>query len=175
MRPILAMAAALSLSACETTPRVTTDFDPSANFSRYKTFDWVSQSAPQGTNPLIFERVKKSVERNLAEKSFTQSSAPDFAVAITIGARDRIEPTYWGPYYYPGYGRAFRYGWAYPYSSGDLRTVTDGTVTIDIFDVQTRKPVWHGRATKEITGAEIDQMLIDQAVDAALESFPPAP
>lgn len=175
MRKILMIVAALALSACETTPRVTTDYDPAASFSGYRTFEWASQSAPQGSNPLIFERVKASVERNLAAKSFTRSNTPDFAVGITIGARDRVETTNWGPYYYPGYGRAFRYGWAYPYSSVDVRTVTDGTVTIDIFDTRTKKPVWHGRATKEITGTKVDQALIDQAVDAALANFPPTP
>jgi hypothetical protein len=174
MRMVMAVAAALALSACETTPRVTTDYDPGANFSSYRTFEWANTSAPQGSNPLIFERVKASVERNLAAKSFARSSTPDFAVGITIGARDRVETTNWGPYYYPGYGRAFRYGWAYPYSPVDVRTVTDGTVTIDIFDARTKKPVWHGRATREITPGKVDQALIDQAVDAALAKFPPA-
>lgn len=173
MRKAMAIAAALVLSACQTTPRVTTDYDPSANFSAYRTFEWANEAAPQGVNPLLFERVKASVERGLAAKSFTRSETPDFAVGITLGARDRVETTNWGPYYYPGYGRPFRYGWAYPYSNVDVRTVTDGTLTIDIFDVRTKKPVWHGRATKEITTSQIDQALIDQAVDAALANFPP--
>lgn len=173
MRKILAIAAVLALTACETTPRVTTDYDPAASFSGYRTFEWANQSAPAGGNPLLFERVKTSVERALAAKSFTPSSTPDFAVGVTIGARDRVETTNWGPYRYPGYGRAFGYGWAYPYSNVDVQTVTDGTISIDIFDARTRKPVWHGRATKEITGSKVDQALIDQAVDAALASFPP--
>lgn len=175
MRMVLAIASALALTACATTPKVTTDYDPSATFSSYRTFEWANQSAPSGGNPLIFERVKGSVERALAAKSFTQSDTPDFAVGITIGARDRVETTNWGPYYYPGYGRAFGYGWAHPYSAVDVRTVTDGTVSIDIFDARTRKPVWHGRATKEITGTTVDQALIDQVVSAALASFPPTP
>jgi hypothetical protein len=175
MRKAFAIAAALLLSACETTPRVTTDFDPNANFSNYRTFEWANSAAPQGGNPLIFERVKSSVERSLAAKSFTTSSTPDFAVGITLGARDRVETTNWGPYLYPGYGRGFGRGWAYPYSSVDVRTVTDGTLSIDIFDARTKKPVWHGHAVKQISGSKIDQALIDEAVDAALANFPPVP
>ena len=174
MRKALAITAALALSACETTPRVTTDFDPAADFSGYRTFEWASSTAPQGVNPLIFERVKSSVERSLAAKSFTRSNSPDFAVGITIGARDRVEATNWGPYFYPGYGRAFGYGWAHPYSQVDIRTVTDGSLAIDIFDARTKKPVWHGQAVKQITPNKVDQALIDQAVDAALADFPPS-
>ena len=174
MRKALAAFTALALTACETTPRVTTDFDPSADFSGYRTFEWASSTPPQGVNPLVFERVKSSVERNLAAKSFTPSSSSDFAVGITIGARDRVEATNWGPYMYPGYGRAFRYGWAYPYSQVDIRTVTEGSVSIDIFDARTKKPVWHGQAVKQITPSKVDQALIDQAVDAALANFPPS-
>ncbi|AGH50303.1 MULTISPECIES: DUF4136 domain-containing protein [Sphingomonadales] len=166
------IAALLVATACASTPRVNYDSDPTADFSRYRSYSWVFSGVPQGMNPLLFERVKASIDRSLAARSFTQSANGDFAIAFTLGARDRVEVTDYGPYgpFFPRFG----YGWG-GYHDVDVRNVTDGTLTIDIYDVATKKPVWHGTATQEINRNKPDPAMIDVAVDAALANFPPPP
>ncbi|WP_225207218.1 DUF4136 domain-containing protein [Novosphingobium huizhouense] len=163
------------LAACATTPRVATDYDPSANFAGYHTYAWARTETPRGQNPLVYERVRSSIDAALAAKGFARSATPDFAVDVTLGARDRVETTDLGAYgpYYPGYGAGYRWGWAHAYPTTEIRTVTDGTMAIDIYDATTHRPVWHGSATKQIDGRVVDQALIDQAVTAALAKFPP--
>jgi hypothetical protein len=55
-----------------------------------------------------------------------------------------------------------------------LRVYREGTLSIEIFDGATRQPVWHGRARKEITGADESdpQPVIRKAVAAILGKFP---
>lgn len=174
LRHLLIVATALA-AGCATGPRVTTDADPAANFSGYRTYSWVVSSPPQGMNPIMYERIKASIDRSLAARAFTQGEPADFAIAFTVGARDRVEVTDYGPYatYYPGWGRGYRYGWAPVYNNVDVRNVTDGTLAIDIYDAGTRRPVWHGVATKEIRPERIEQADIDEAIDAVLDRFPP--
>ncbi len=50
--------------------------------------------------------------------------------------------------------------------------MTDGTLVIDIYDVATKKAVWHGVATQEINPAKVEQATIDAAVDAVIAQFP---
>lgn len=176
-RGLLAIVVAAALAGCESTPAITTDSDPQADFSGYRTYTWAFQNPPQNMSPLAYERTRASIDRELAARGFTQGDPGDFAVAFTLGRRDRVEVTDFGPYgayYYPGY--RYRWGWGYPaYSNVDVRNVTDGTLVIDIYDVATRRPVWHGMASKTFgSTATIEQSVIDGAVTAVLNEFPPA-
>ena len=54
------------------------DYDPDADFVKYKTVDWLHKPEEPVTNagqafihnPLLEKRVKKAVERELAEQSY---------------------------------------------------------------------------------------------------------
>lgn len=169
------VAATLLAAGCATTPDIKTDFDPAADFSRYRSYTWIYSQVPQGMNPLTFQRVKASIDRSLQSRSFTESANGDFAIAFTLGARDRVEVTDFGPYgaFYPGWGVGYRFGWAPVYHDVDVRNVTDGTLAVDIYDAGTKHPVWHGTATQEIGSTQVKQEELDAAVDALLAKFPP--
>lgn len=172
---LLAVLSALALYACATEPKVKVDSDPATDFSRYRTYSWAYAAAPQGINPLNQERVKTAIDRVLASRGYTQAQPGDFAIGYTLGARDKVKVTDLGPYgaFYPGYGFGFRRAWAAPYSNVDVRNVTEGTLAIDIYDVQTKRPVWHGLASKELSADGADPADIDAAVTSLLAKFPP--
>jgi hypothetical protein len=174
-RRLPALAMALAVAACATIPDVRTDFDPAANFSGYRSYSWIYTAPPQGMNPLMYDRVRASIDRSLAARSFVPSPNGQFAIAFTLGARDRVEVNDLGVYgpYYPVYGRGYRFGWAPAYNAVSIDNVTDGTLAIDIYDAATKKPVWHGVATQEIVPGQVSQETIDTAVDAVLARFPP--
>ena len=179
-RQIVAPAAVtlLLLTACASGPDVKVDVDPSANMSGYRTYSWTYHDTPRGMNPLAYQRVRQSIDANLASRGFTQADPGDFAVGFTLGARDKVEVTDFGPYgpFYPGYGygRGFHGGWAAPYSNVEVRNVTEGTLTIDIYDTGTKRPVWHGVATQNI-GSTVTQDQIDLAVSSVLAKFAAGP
>lgn len=175
MRRFFLLASTLALASCATGPQISSDFDPAANFANYRTYSWVYTAAPQGMNPLTYERVRASIDRSLSARGYTQASPGDFAVAFTLGRRDSVQVTDMGPYggFYPGWGGAYRWGWAPVYRPVDVRNVTEGSLAIDFYDTATKKPVWHGVATQEVTPGRVDQALIDTAVDGVIAKFPP--
>ena len=170
--------AALMLTACQSVG-VQTDFDPAANFTAYRTYHWLPSDAPRGMNPLMFRRVKDSIDRSLSARGYTQAQQGDFAITFTIDERDRIHADDWG-YGWGGYGwggwgwggwGCCYGGWGYP--NVDIYTTTQRSIVIDIYDAQTRAPAWHGVVKRESYSGRVDYSRLDRAVDAVLAKFPP--
>ncbi|MEE4317563.1 DUF4136 domain-containing protein [Erythrobacter dokdonensis] len=194
MKPIkLALAAAvlaLSLSACSTTGRIVTDFDREQNFAAYQTFAWADESpmAVFGGRiipPTIEPRVARAIKAALEAKGYRyldDVAKADFAVSFTIGTRDGTDivetPDYfwanrtnwrWGLGYYPMLLAPV------PMTRTEVREYTEGTLAIDIYDVQRRAPVWHGAATKTLSRAQLrgEPGDVEGAVNTILTGFPP--
>ena len=166
----LMFAAALVLAGCAPTPTIRTDFDQTVDFSRFRSFSWVFSAPPQGMNPLVFQRVRDSIDRTLQHR-FTPGSPGEFAVAFTIGRRDTVQVTDFG-----AYGSFYRsWGWGMGRANNvDIRTVSNGTLVIDIYDTTTRRPVWHGMASQQINpNRPPSQAQIDSAIAQVLARFPP--
>ena len=108
-------------------------------------------------------------------------SEADLQLSFTIGSREKISATsYPDPYwpYYGGWGAGWGGGGYYMgMSSVDVRQYTEGILAIDLLDVATRKPVWHGKATREITKKrpENSEESLNEVVADILQYFPPAP
>lgn len=163
----------LALAACSTA-HVSSDYDHSAQFSRFHSFTLIMRPHPSATNPLLVQRTYDTIRAELVSKGFAYVEDPlqaDLAVDFTIGASDRLDVRSYpsGPYGGPlGFG---------PWGGNnvDVRQYKEGTLSIDVFDVRTRKPVWHGTGTKEISQSDMDksQPLIQDAVSSVLANFPP--
>lgn len=100
--------AALLLTACQTA-NVHTDFDPAAPFAAYRTYSWLPVETPRGMNPIMFRRVKDSIDRSLAARGYTQAEPGDFAISFTLERRERTEVHDFG-YGLAGWG-GYGYGW----------------------------------------------------------------
>ena len=174
--------AALLLTACQTA-NVQTDFDAAAPFTTYRTYSWLPSETPRGMNPLMFRRVKESIDRSLAARGYTQADPGDFAITFTIGEKDRIRADDygygWGGYGWGGWGWGGLgccwggYGWGYP--SVDIYTVTERSIVIDVIDAKTRAPAWHGVVKRESYSDRVNYSRLDRAVDRVLAQFPPQP
>jgi hypothetical protein len=174
------------LASCAGNPPVT-DYDPSIKFSNYKTFAYISDhpllraEGAESGSPLLEGRLIQVTENILSARGFTRIAdreAADIALAFTVGGRDKIRVnSYPEPYrpYYGGYGR----GWGGSYystsTSTSVQQYTEGTLSIDIYDVSERKPIWHGKATKRITDKmqENAKDTINEIVASIMATFPP--
>jgi hypothetical protein len=172
--------AALLLTACQTA-NVQTDFDPAAPFTAYRTYSWLPSEAPRGMNPLMFRRVKESIDRSLAARGYTQADPADFVITFTIGEKDRIRADDYG-YGWGSYGWGWggwgccSWGWGgWGYPAVDIYTVTERSIIIDVFDAKTRAPAWHGVVKRESYSDRVDYSRLDRAVDRVLAQFPPQP
>ncbi len=180
------LGAAILLGACATPGfEAKHDYDDTIDFSGYQTFAWISQNPMNigvtsvAPSPLLEPRIMSSLERALVAKGYRFSKQPkdaDFVVSFTVGARDQIRvdsyPATGGRYYRRGgWGGAY-YGYG---TETRVRQYTKGTLAVDIFSVEERRPVWHGFATKKITEDDRDNQsaTIDAAVAAIIAGFPP--
>ena len=169
---------AAAIAAC-TPLRVGSDFDHTAVFSGFHAFTFMPREHFGTRNPLVVERTRSAIQSELTRRGYVNASdaAPaDFAVDFTIGSRERTEITsfpapyadaYW---IYPGW-------WGAPYwgSEMDVRQYREGTLSIDVYDAHSHKPVWHGWAKKELTRKDLErsEQPIREAVAAVLAKYPP--
>ncbi len=176
---VLLLSTLLGMSGCETL-HTGSDYDRTADFSSYHTFTWLARTHYGAGNPLIVGQARAAILSALEAKGYRYVrtlNAADFAVDFTIGAHQRLsvrvypEP-FAGPWswYGPGW-------WGYPYwgIGVGVAQYREGTLSIDMFDARTHRPVWHGWARKPLSGADREhpRESIRTAVVAVLAKFPP--
>ena len=191
MRTALSLFVVLSISACATTLKSSVDVADHAEFGELKTYAWITDqpffasnaASPEVINPLNEQRIRTAVEQQLQNKGYRQVSIDqaDFVVAFTLGARDRVRvQQYYNNfgYNYHGYHRGFsrfgRFGRGFGGfgSSVSVRTFTEGTLVVDIFENAENEAIWHGSATKRLSRDNGTRELIDEAVMTLLAEFP---
>ena len=99
----------------------------------------------------------------------------DFVVSYTVGTRERIDAVSYPSAYHGTWGWHI-YGRYYDQTEVVHRTYTEGTLGLDIFDGNTKQPIWHGWATKTISTSDRENPspFIQKAVAAIIERFPPS-
>ncbi len=180
------LAILLAVAGCATV-QVGSDYDrsASASFSNFHTFTLMHrQHHAQGgmSNPLVVQRTEDAIKAEMARKGYQLSddgASADFTVDFTIGSQERTDVnSYPDPYIGPGWGFGRRGWWGGSYWGNDLdvRQYREGTLSIDVFDAHSHRPVWHGWAKKELSRKDIDhsEEPIRKAVAAVLEKFPPS-
>jgi hypothetical protein len=108
----------LVLSGCASKPNVHADSDPNQNFSEYRIFTWTNDNpmivqSDYIVSPFVGQRVMDAIKSELEDKGYKYTQdlgEADFAIAFTIGARDKVktrtEPTFvhtnwtWGGQYW---------------------------------------------------------------------------
>ena len=116
------LAVALALAACASTPTISSDVTRGANFSNYKSYEWVNALPPAGMNPVAYERVKQDIESAMSAKGYSKGSPGDLSLILTVGTRDKTDINTWG-----------RWG-----HQVDVYQYTEGQVSLDAFDTRTR-------------------------------------
>lgn len=170
--------ALLMLGACASRPPV--EYDRQADFSAYRTFQWldprhgegdVSLSHPVLDSPLLTNRVERAVANVLESKGYRQvEENADFMVTYHTAQAER---EYRGSYMQLGYGH-----WGRRWGSGVVvdmwpRTFQEGTLIIDIVDARSGDLVWRGWRDSELTRRNFDQERVSEAVQFVLSEFPP--
>lgn len=168
-----------ALGGCSTM-RVTSDTDPSAKFTGYKSYNWMAE-APKKTgdpridgNSILASRIRSAVERQLAAKGYEKRSSgtPDFLVGYHASLEKKTSVRMLNDHYRYGPG----WGWRYRGPQTYVYDYDEGTLILDIVDPKTRKLLWRGSATDVVNptaSGEARQKKINKAVTRILEKFPP--
>ena len=149
------------------------DYDPSVDFTKYKTFRWLGDAAvapprsrarldPHGQlSPLVEKQIGEAVKTQLQGKGleYKEQGPPDLAVAIHTGKQREIVGYGWGPRYV---------------GPRRVEVNEEGTLTIDLLDREKRELVWRGSIAAEIKDdPEKLHQQIDTLVEKVLKNYPP--
>lgn len=170
----LALTASLALTTLScSSMSIKHDYDSQFNFQPLKTFDLVAQplavEKALARRGFLDKRIRASIESELSNKGYQTSTNPDFVVSYHVGVRKEIDVKTTGYRYgrrRPGRGRAVRVA----------ETTTEGSLTIDIVEFQTKELIWRGLAedaVDESASGEEKQKKLNEAVTKMLEKFPP--
>ena len=184
----LLMLLALLWQGCTTTPvSVSTDYDRSANFTRYTTYKWYQDEPAAGRdttrtyNTFLDKRMRTAVEANLARKGMRLvTSNPDLMVAydMKVVTKQQVRPDYT---FAPGFGYGYGYWYGYRYNYGYSRfgrpmmidEYQDGTVIIDFVDARDNELIWRGWGQMTVGSANASEAEINKIVGEILEKYPP--
>jgi hypothetical protein len=99
-------------------------------------------------------------------------------VNFIVGTKDKVESAP-GAAVGVGYGRwGYRgFGWGLGYGGRDVRTITEGSLTIDVVDRGQSALIWSGTAAGRLTRKTLNhpQPAIDAAVSAIFAKYPKQP
>ncbi|BDU68365.1 hypothetical protein GETHOR_04660 [Geothrix oryzae] len=178
MRPLRLPAALLSLAllgACSSY-QVTYDYDVTASYGRYRTFDYyTSKKGTGGTTNLMDKRVRAAVEKELQAKGFAMETKadPDFLVTYYPIVQERRYRTTthvgWGWGYRPVYGHIGT-------STSQVHHYKEGSIVIEIVDFKSNQMIWQGAAAGALTGLDNPEdadEVVPRAVRDILAKFPP--
>lgn len=159
-----------AVQAAPSAPVVT--FDPGTDFSHYHSYKWVFASPPGSMDQTLYRQIRLAVDRSLEARGFGKSDHGDFAVAFTLGPREKVHATDYGHYapYYRADEAAAHKRWV----NQELANLSthEHTFAIDIYDSYSKNPIWHGVAPVPIL-PQTRTAIIEHEVDDVLTRFPP--
>lgn len=175
LRRLPALGAALAASACAAAdPGPWTQTEPGLDTARWRTFVWARPAPADGPDPETYQRAEAAVGRALAARGYAEGEPAQFAVALSFGAPDAVKLFTHGPAYSVAPDpRAGWRSWGGPLDVPRPRAPTEGQLTLDVFDVATRKPVW--RATSQVhLGRDAAAADLEAVAAELLAELPPA-
>jgi hypothetical protein len=187
MKRLFVFVGLLMLAAGCATFDVNYDFDPEADFTRIKTYDWSPMPEKTQINELTLKHLKLAVNRDLQAKGFTMAQEnPDILIAMRAAKEKRVDVQEWGygyddRDYYPG--TYFPRQWHPVPGAGDrdyfeYRRGSDtyeyevGTLMLDVVDAKKKELIWRGMASGVIDPGKTAEQ-IQEIVGKLLENFPP--
>jgi hypothetical protein len=184
MRPILLSLVLVCTAACAGGPTIRADQDPAADFSSYRTYNFVPELGTDraGYSTLITTHFKQAISREMNARGYAQSSTdPDLLVNVFTSMRDEtvtrsVPDFYPGPVYYVTRRGVYT---AWPMYSRDISTTTYqvGTASIDVVDAEREQLIWEGVAEGRLTDRirENPGPAIDSAVADIFAEYPVPP
>lgn len=169
----------LALAACASqAPRITSDAAAGVDLAQYRSFDFLDPLSTDrsGYSTLTTQQLKAAAVRELTARGLRETAVqPDLLVNFTVTTREtlasggspRVGVSYGG--WSGGHGMGIGVS-----TGGGARSVTEGTLTIDLVDRARNQLVWTGSASGRLPrdASSRSQSIIDSAVHSILERYP---
>ncbi len=151
------------------------DYDRSANFSAYKTYQWVDYRPVDIGDQLLDRDIKRAVDAQLAGKGLRRvESGGDLLVGYqaSVSQEKQFDSLGSGPW--GGWGPL---GWG---NWGNTRvtssTIDIGKLAIGIFDPSSKQLVWRGSASKTLSVSkdpDKNYRNLEKAMTKLFRNYPP--
>ena len=187
-RSLSAIATALLTAACMTgcasATKIRSDYDRSAAFNQYQTYNFYADAGPESTNyqSLFSQHMVTAITKEMDARGYEKSDDPDLLVNFNAVLRDQTKVTtrqapasyrgyygYRGGYYDPWFGYSHSHA-----TEVHVSEYTEGTLNIDLVDAKKKKLVWEAVAVGRVhekTLQNIEQAVM-QAVPRFFETYP---
>jgi hypothetical protein len=179
----------LAAGGCAEGPKVLTDFDPSAEFSAFRTFAF-SGITDRGYEVVVLDtsplrrRIKEMVDEQLAAKGLRRVSLddrPDLLVHLFFGVKDqqRVQSTGKAPGFYGPHATTYEYhdgDWV-PVKSRGKTTYEDheGALIVDLAESSKKKLVWRA-VIRAVLGDSLEKNfeMANKGIAEAFKDYPSA-
>ncbi len=162
----------LFIVGCATQLKIETDSDKVYDLSIYNTFsiesfDVIDEPSQISINPILLQRVARSIEQSLAKRGFKKSSEPNMIVRFYIATEREIDRT-------RNYGSSYRRG-HFDDPIQRYYQVDKDAITIRFHDAKTDEVVWYAFSRfKRSTGPK-EQEEVNALIEQAISSFKVTP
>lgn len=146
------------------------DYNRSANFSSYKTYQWIDYRPVQPGDELLDQDIKRAVDEQLAGKGLRRvDSGGDLVVGYQAGISQEKEfdsfgwggPRWWGNW---GNGRV------------TTSTIDVGKLVVGLYDPAIKQLVWRGAASKTLDlskDPDKNYRTLEKAMAKLFRNYPP--
>lgn len=190
LKTLIILASIIIIGGCSSL-KVTSDYDKSADFTQYKTFEYYgwAEESDQILNRFDKERIEKAFGAEFKSRGMEYvESDGDVIVTLYIVTQQKTQTTAtttgtgmgygYGGYY--GYGPG--YGWGPSMGMGMSTTTyndydyTVGTLVVDVYDAEKKQLVWEsaGQGTVD-ENPNNNEESIPKAVAKIMKPYPIAP
>jgi hypothetical protein len=160
MKIFIVAAATLFALGCASQYKAKVGFDKNTEVDtlQYKTFSWLKETKiltlSEDINPVMKLRIDDTVEDAFIAKGYkliASAEDADFTISYTVGSRDKIKVNTYPSTYHTGFmwGRGY-YGGMGMGLETRVQNYTQGRLAIDVYDVKSHQPAWHGWAVHKI-------------------------
>jgi hypothetical protein len=179
VRFLLAALALVSCLALSTAAKTTIDFDPSINFSKFKTFAYiggVENLVMIQLNPdLINIRLHHMVVRELGKKGLREVNPdqnPDLIVRYWANPETQVDVAVMGNW--GGYGPFIGSDWGYLYNTVTSTSRHLGTLVLDLIDPKAKALVWRVYMVRKMSDPDKDPKKAEDEFTEGFKSYPPS-
>ncbi len=158
------------------------NFDKNTDFSRFKTYKWVTVKDAKSLNDLVDKQIKDAIDAELVTKGLSKvdTDNADLYIAYQAGIGQEKQFSSYSSGW--GYGSGWGGGWYGPggmastTTYGQTDTIYVGQLGVDMYDSANKDLVWRGLATKTIdekAKPDKQQKNLAKALKKLFKNYPP--
>lgn len=187
------------VSCKDTYNKVSSTYDKTFDFTKYKTFAWLPDKADTTNSPynnnIIRNNIRNYFGLCMSDRGYSfDAENPDVLMQLVITNTKKERPVsthassyYYNPYYYGShYYSPYRYGYYYNnygsyghdysgHSATQKQEYVNGSITLMFIDTKANKMIWSGTAEGDIYDSSNISKDLHPAVHNILDEYPVKP